>query len=66
MSPGLTVVDGSVSWVPGTIVDISVVDLIEVSSTWSCSGGWGGVLFGLVVGLEALYGQGGGRFRGTV
>ena len=48
MSPGLTVVDGSVSWVPGTIVDASVGDLIEVLSTWGCSGGWEGVLFGLV------------------
>ncbi len=67
MSPGLTVVDGCVSWVPGTIGGVSVVDLIEVSSTWGCSGGLGGgVLFGPVVGLGALYGQGGGRFRGTV
>jgi hypothetical protein len=42
MSPGLTVVDASVSWVPGTIVNVSNVGLIEVLSTWSCSGGWGG------------------------
>jgi hypothetical protein len=60
MSPGLTYVDGCVSWVLGTIIDISVGDLIGVSSTWGCSGSWEGVLFGLVVGLVALYGQGGG------
>jgi hypothetical protein len=66
MSPGLTFVDGCVSWVPGTIVDVSIGDLIEVLSTWGCSGGWEGVLFGPVVGLVALYGQGWGRFRGTV
>ncbi len=59
MSPGLTIVDASVSWVPGTIVDVSDVGLIEVSSTWSCSGGWEGGLFGSVVGLGALYGRGG-------
>ena len=51
MSPGLTVVDGSVSWVPGTIVDVSVGNLIRVLSTWGCSGSWEGVLFGPVVGL---------------
>ncbi len=66
MSPGLTVVDGSVSWVPGTIVDVSNIDLLEASSTWSCSDRWVGVLFGLKVGLGALYGQGGGKFRGMV
>jgi hypothetical protein len=44
MSPGLTVVDGCVSWVPGTIGDISVVNLNKVSSTWGCGGGvvWSG------------------------
>ncbi len=42
MLPRSIVVDGCVSWVPGMIVDISVVDLIEVSSTGGCSDGWGG------------------------
>ncbi len=66
MSPGLKFVDGCVSWVPGTIVDVSVGNLIRVLSTWGCSGSWEGVLLGQVVVLVALYGQGGGRFRGTV
>jgi hypothetical protein len=56
MSPGLTFVDRCVSWVPGTIVDVSVGDCIEVLSAWGCSDGWEGVLFGPVVGLVALYG----------
>ncbi len=66
MSPRLTFVDGCVSWVPGMIVDVSVGDPIGVSSTWGRSGDWEGVLFGPVVGLVALYGQGGVRLRGTV
>jgi hypothetical protein len=54
MLPGLTVVcctvvGGCVSWVPGTIVDVSVIDLIEALSTQDCGIRLEGLLFGLVV-----------------
>ncbi len=54
------------SWVPGTIVDVSVGDLIEALSTWGCDIGLEGLLFGLVVGAILLYVLGGGRFGATL
>ncbi len=53
-------------WVPGTIVDVSIGDLTETSSTWGCGIRLEGLLFWLVVGAILLYVLGGGRFGGTL
>jgi hypothetical protein len=46
-----TVVGGCVSWVRGTIVDVSAGDLIEALSMRGCGIGLEGLLFGLGVGV---------------
>ncbi len=61
-----TVVGGCLSRVLGTIVDVSIGDLIEASSTRGCGTGLEGLLFGLVVGAILLYVLGGGRFVGRL
>ncbi len=55
-----------VVWVPGTIIDVSVGDLIEVLSTRGYGIGLEGSLFELVVGAILLCVLGGGRCRGML